>query len=542
MTFETFDSILAYFFSGDVDSRSIGNIKRMLRKRSPDKFNEIEKFPGDKFVQKLYNFLNNISVIPTCDWCKKRPKRFNGYKNGYDATCSKKCKNFLIYGVDNPMKSKSVSCKPHATYQEKTGYTCPADDPSIQKRAYETRKINGTIAKPLISKIKKEKKIKSKIDVASTNFLRINGKFIICALSKEAKEYLQTEEGILEETKIKEYTKFLDHLNPDFLSRLSYFLNNQSSILKSLTRPSRELDKLPFPLKLHGIVWNNYYIREGSKSKYFYDIFKTRSLKETIEIILNDPNMSRNNMVPNIISFFPFVAEEIHKTVPENELTIVQKIKKILYGPSICKRCNKEIQYSKNLWQPNRTTCVDCRYILEVDDFTYVDTNARDSYDSLLLFLDSLLKERTKLSKYSFRINHPREFNHICSWCIDFAKGHKIKDPLKNIEIIKILFYNKGPKHCPVCGKIILNKNKKHCSAKCNMNSPELRESNRIAQHLRNIDLKEKYFRSFQESEYLGMDEEFKYAKMRCKQSEESQSCLHISNMLKLWYGREDEP
>lgn len=128
--------------------KSLGNIKRYLRKRYNDIFIIIDNYKGITFIQKVYNYLNDIIDIPKCEYCKINDKRFWNIKIGYDKCCSKNCKNMLLYGNINPMKNKKISKLPSETYKKKTGYKCPAANPEINKQMWKTYKKNSGYSHP----------------------------------------------------------------------------------------------------------------------------------------------------------------------------------------------------------------------------------------------------------------------------------------------------------------------------------------------------------------------------------------------------------
>jgi len=78
---------------------------------------------GDDWIEKLYNYANNINENPKCLHCGKE-LRLKIYSKGYHEYCSKICKNkssfindkkkitsLLKYGVDNPSKSEVIKEK-----------------------------------------------------------------------------------------------------------------------------------------------------------------------------------------------------------------------------------------------------------------------------------------------------------------------------------------------------------------------------------------------------------------------------------------------
>lgn len=360
----------------------------------------------------------------------------------------------------------------------------------------------------------------------ASSLCSINSRKIPSSLTFDAKHFIETPEGKVLVDAINSETSFLNHLDPTFLERLSYFINEQKSVLFALKNPPKPLKAIPFPLKENAKIWNNFLIRNGSKASYMFEIFLQHSIEETIRIFLDDPVMNRHNTIPNLQAYFPFIIDKIHASVPDETLTIIQKIKTILYGQAKCKHCGISIPHGVHLQEGyDPQFCQTCRH-KNKNEFTYVPTESRKPYDELKIFLEKISAEKSKLSIPYLQEHHSDEFDSIGSWCQDFCSGQDI-NPLKTIESMRTVFLNKGPKLCPTCGKIVKGRDRVYCSHKCNALSPNRTQLNKDIQHQRNIKGKEEYFRSFPETEYLGMDSEFSVAKFRCRQCNREFSIDH---------------
>jgi hypothetical protein len=107
-----------------------------IRNTSSSLLNEIEVFNNDfigvPWGQKIYNYLNNISIQPKCS-CGK-PLKFFKFNKGYSRFCSNDCryksdelkediKNSYTkrFGVDNPLKSKEIQDKRREYFLKKHG-------------------------------------------------------------------------------------------------------------------------------------------------------------------------------------------------------------------------------------------------------------------------------------------------------------------------------------------------------------------------------------------------------------------------------------
>lgn len=134
-------TVTAYIldFIEKVNPRSLGNIHGVLKKNFPIEYAQIIVLPGRTFIEKIYMYLNDLSTIPICEQCKKESRRYVGIKIGYDRCCSKKCKNELL-DIENPNRHKENAAKSKATYLARTGYTCPAANPEVNKKIWETYK------------------------------------------------------------------------------------------------------------------------------------------------------------------------------------------------------------------------------------------------------------------------------------------------------------------------------------------------------------------------------------------------------------------
>lgn len=130
-----------------------------LRKNSILLYDKIIEFkfnnnlPDLKFSNIVYLYINNINVIPLCEWCNNSEKRFMGYSIGYDKFCSKKCasaksrpqvelnrkKNCLTkWGVDHTSKLESVKEKQKKTNIEKWGFVSPTLNNDVREKQKKT--------------------------------------------------------------------------------------------------------------------------------------------------------------------------------------------------------------------------------------------------------------------------------------------------------------------------------------------------------------------------------------------------------------------
>jgi DNA-directed RNA polymerase subunit RPC12/RpoP/very-short-patch-repair endonuclease len=161
--------------------RAIGNIKWDIIHHFGDiGLEEIKTYGGKNLIESVFRYIHQISDIEMCEYCKTHPKRFLSAYLGYDQTCSKLCKNKLIYGVDNPAKAECVKSKMRqtnekkfggptplyskdvldkikktsiekygvehhsktgkhmSTYRQNTGFKCPLSNPNVRKKITET--------------------------------------------------------------------------------------------------------------------------------------------------------------------------------------------------------------------------------------------------------------------------------------------------------------------------------------------------------------------------------------------------------------------
>jgi len=109
-------------------------------------------FIDEKFSQKLFNFINNLSSIPKCLHCDNN-QRFLGFMEGYNQYCSKKCASKLSYskgvetrkintlekyGVKHTSQLDIVKQKQELTNLEKYGTKSPTQNNLIRDKQRST--------------------------------------------------------------------------------------------------------------------------------------------------------------------------------------------------------------------------------------------------------------------------------------------------------------------------------------------------------------------------------------------------------------------
>lgn len=120
--------------------------ERAIKQRYPKHYEEIIKFPGEKFQEKLYNYVHNIKTQPVCKMCGK-PVTFETYNKGYHTYCCNACatsdpdrltkmKETLIkrYGVDNANKSKEIKARAKQTCIDRYGCENPSGSELIKEK------------------------------------------------------------------------------------------------------------------------------------------------------------------------------------------------------------------------------------------------------------------------------------------------------------------------------------------------------------------------------------------------------------------------
>jgi hypothetical protein len=122
-------------------------------------YDEIKKFqtincPNElKFSQILYNYISNIFIIPKCEYCQIKEKRFIGFTEGYNSFCSKKCaskhslpnllenrkKNTIEkYGVEHTSQLDSVKDKQKQTNIIRYGSSSPTMNDEVRLKQKNT--------------------------------------------------------------------------------------------------------------------------------------------------------------------------------------------------------------------------------------------------------------------------------------------------------------------------------------------------------------------------------------------------------------------
>lgn len=116
-------------------------------------FQYINKMTDLIFSQVIFNYMNNIKVIPLCEKCTVNNKRFIGFQIGYNNYCSKKCakiatkhieietrrKNTLTkYGVEHTSKLLTTKEKQKNTNIKKYGFISPTQNSEIKKKQENT--------------------------------------------------------------------------------------------------------------------------------------------------------------------------------------------------------------------------------------------------------------------------------------------------------------------------------------------------------------------------------------------------------------------
>jgi very-short-patch-repair endonuclease len=146
-----------------------------IRNKFPNEYNNIIKFNqnfGDiHWGQKLYNYVNNLILLPTCK-CGNSVK-FYKFNKGYAIYCSSKCRyedtelklkikqSFLAkYGVENPLQSPEVQKKRKALFFEKHGVEHQSQLAEVKEKRKQTNLERfGTTTNLLCEDTKKKIKI-----------------------------------------------------------------------------------------------------------------------------------------------------------------------------------------------------------------------------------------------------------------------------------------------------------------------------------------------------------------------------------------------
>lgn len=90
------------------------------------------------FTESLFLYINEYKSPPPCLYCNSSPRRFKNLFDGYDETCSRRCKNLYLYGVDNPAKLQSTKNKTKLTNIIRYGGATPLYSSAVLSRGKET--------------------------------------------------------------------------------------------------------------------------------------------------------------------------------------------------------------------------------------------------------------------------------------------------------------------------------------------------------------------------------------------------------------------
>lgn len=122
------------------------NWTRMLKSRHPDLFEIVDKAPGKKYGEKLFNYLNKNAKIQECPTCGSECK---WYTNGYSEFCSHKCagpsatqkwENTMMekYGTTGTLSVPEYAEKFRSTSLEKYGTVHPSKSDCVQNKLKQT--------------------------------------------------------------------------------------------------------------------------------------------------------------------------------------------------------------------------------------------------------------------------------------------------------------------------------------------------------------------------------------------------------------------
>ncbi len=117
------------------NAKTLAYIEKHIKSLYPDIYDIINTYiPSERFTEKLYCYINKITVPPKCKTCKLHNVKFHSLNKGYNLYCSSKCGNTdtdilekrkktytAKYGVDNPFKSKTLKNKSQQTCLAKYG-------------------------------------------------------------------------------------------------------------------------------------------------------------------------------------------------------------------------------------------------------------------------------------------------------------------------------------------------------------------------------------------------------------------------------------
>ena len=258
----------------------------------------------NKYIEKLYCYLNNIKEIPMCKCCFLCCVDFNNFDSGYKEFCCSPCRaygtvervhktniirygckfpqqnkivrektiktNNRIYGSDSPTQNEKVVMKTKNTNNKRYGGNAPANNEVILLKMQKTCKDNYGVKNPYQIKEIREKAIKTYIE-------KYGGFENISALFKEKRE----------QTNLKRHGYIHSAQNADIFMKSIKNSHRTKNYITSSGNIRRVQGYEPFALdilletyeeqdietsvKYMPKIW--YYTDDNRKHRYYPDIF-----------------------------------------------------------------------------------------------------------------------------------------------------------------------------------------------------------------------------------------------------------------------------
>ena len=281
----------------------------------PKLYNNVLRFSNNNkmlFIQKLYNYINNITEIPKCKTCNKNEVSFINFSMGYLQFCSTKCvanncdikKNkvkttLMRYGVDNVLKSPIIQNKIKKTNLILYNETNPSKNINI---------INKIKNKKILIEINNWKnklnnqnivlKYLNNDNIKISNYCNIHKSFIIKRQTLYGRLFRQQMENIC--TKCNPINENISNIEIEIKNSIKNFYNGK--IIKHILS-GKEID-IYLPDNKLGIEFNGLYYHSNLFKDKNYHLNKTELCeKNNIQLlhVFEDEWIYKKEIVKSII-------------------------------------------------------------------------------------------------------------------------------------------------------------------------------------------------------------------------------------------------
>lgn len=264
-----------------------------IKNKFPVLYNKITNFNGNMWIEKLFNYINDVNVNPKCNECGKTlfMKKYNlGYQKYCSITCLNKSEShknnvkercLIKYGVDNPSKSKIVKekiknkiCRNGIWYVETDEFKNKSKETCLKKygvnsysktKEYNEKKIKTNIKKYGIDSYNKTIESKEKVKIYNIKKYGVEYYMQTNEFKLKAKKTNLIKYGVEHHTQTEDYKNKMKKYYKDKYGVEYYMQTNEFKNRMIITMIER-----------YGEIWLNHAPKYNVNSIIYLDIISER--------------------------------------------------------------------------------------------------------------------------------------------------------------------------------------------------------------------------------------------------------------------------